>query len=351
MPRHRRGFTLIELLVVIAIIGVLIGLLLPAVQSAREAARRTQCVNNLKQIGLGVMNFESANAQLPPGWGPVPDLPGGPGNSGNSRGSALITVLPYLEQANLFNTFNLRLDVNAAVDNATARNQDVGIFLCPSDPADVKISNTLVGRSNYFASVGNTASQRAGAAAGEEADATRLGIFNIALNSSAARGDANWQKILSTVRLADVLDGTSNTALFSETTRPATQPINDPYSKQNVYYLGASFRNDTPFLPDCNNWDSNNVIGRITYRGLQYHRQLPMTCTYSHTVPPNYAGYDCGSSNFFASHNAARSFHSGGVNVVFSDGSVRFAKDAVNLGVWRALGSRAGGEVVDGASY
>jgi prepilin-type N-terminal cleavage/methylation domain-containing protein/prepilin-type processing-associated H-X9-DG protein len=351
--RRKSGFTLIELLVVISIIAVLIALLLPAVQSAREAARRAQCTNNLKQLGLATLNFESTYSKVPDGAGPVPFLPNGAGGSGSSRASAQAIILPFLEQANLYNTFNLQVDVNGCcvpnnLDNQTSRTQQIAAYLCPSDPASVKLNNTY-GRSNYMASVGNTASQQAGSAAGAESDTGRLGLFNFTIDSATPAGDLGWRKLTSSVRLADITDGTSNTALFSETTRPNFTTANY-YAKENVYILGANFNNYSPYLPDCNNWDLDNVVSRIAYRGLQYYRNLPQTSNYSHTVPPNYEGYDCGSSNYFASHTAARSRHPGGVNAVFSDGSVHFVKSTINLNTWRAVGSRAGGEIISADS-
>src|SRR3981081_2309381 len=105
--RRRRGFTLIELVVVIAIIAVLIALLLPAVQAAREAARRSQCTNNLKQIGLATLKLESTYGKFPDGYGPVSTAPNGPGASGSTRLNPQGQILPYLEQSNLYNAFNL----------------------------------------------------------------------------------------------------------------------------------------------------------------------------------------------------------------------------------------------------
>ncbi len=349
MPKSRfqRGFTLIELLVVIAIIAVLIALLLPAVQAAREAARRAQCTNNLKQIALATHNFESGNSKFPDGWGPVPDLPSGPGNSGNSRGSTIIQILPYIEGAAAYNTFNLRQDVNAAAANGTARNIIVSGFTCPSDPATARMS--LIGYSNYFASLGNTASQRYGSGADEETIIARIGVFNVMVDSTSARGNVNWQKILSSVTIASITDGTSNTAMWAEVKRsnlPSPAPSTSVYDPDNTYYIpNTKFDNGKPVLPDCNDWNVPTT-SRITYRGQQYHRNLPMTSTYSHTVVPNYSGYDCGSSNFFASHTAARSFHPGGVNAAMADGSVRFYKNTIAPTVWGAVGTRAGGEVI-----
>ncbi|AGA28716.1 DUF1559 domain-containing protein [Singulisphaera acidiphila] len=347
--RRRHGFTLIELLVVIAIIAVLIALLLPAVQAAREAARRMQCANNLKQISLSIYNFESTNGQLPDAWGPAPDDgdPTKTGNAGNSRANVQALILGYLEQANLFNAFNFRLDVNSKVQNNTASFQQVSTYLCPSDASSERLGGT--GNNNYFASLGGTASQRIGSAAGEEPDSVSLGLFNVRVNSDAPRGNPDWQKVTSRVRIADIIDGTSNTAMFAEIKRSTLpsgsgtgQPADHP---SRVFYFGTGFDNSKPKLPECNTGSS------LAYRGMQYYRNLPITTTYTHTVPPNYRGFDCGSSNFFAAHIAARSYHPGGVNAVFADGSVHFIKDSINPGVWRAIGTRGGGEVIGADQY
>ncbi len=138
MPRsHRRGFTLIELLVVIAIIAVLIGLLLPAVQAAREAARRSQCVNNLKQMSLAALNFESTYSTMPPGTGPYPIT------SGNkTRSSTAAMVLQYLEQSATYSAFNFEHSVAIGeAANQTAMYQVVSAYVCPSDPNTTKFGD------------------------------------------------------------------------------------------------------------------------------------------------------------------------------------------------------------------
>ncbi|MDR3618458.1 MAG: DUF1559 domain-containing protein [Paludisphaera borealis] len=352
--RRRSGFTLIELLVVIAIIAVLISLLLPAVQSAREAARRAQCTNNLKQIGLAVHNFESTNSKFPDGYAQVPLIPNGGGGSGSSRANVLAQILPFLEQANLYSAFNFEVDVNGccnpnANDNLTARTQLVSAFVCPSDPATTRM-NGNVGYSNYFASVGNTASVRFNTGGDSETNGGKIGIFNVTIDTTTLAPSPNWQKLTSKTTIASVTDGTSNTGLFSETTR-SNIVSGDFYAKENVYTIPPEyFNNDAPTLPACNDWDTS-YVGRIYYRGQQWYRNLPMTAYYSHTVPPNYKGYDCGSTNFYASHTAARSRHPGGANAAFADGSVRFVKDSVNPTTWRGLGSRAGGEVLSADAY
>src|SRR4051812_20569519 len=147
-----RGFTLIELLVVIAIIAILIALLVPAVQKVREAAARAQCQNNLKQMVLGAHNYESSYKKFPPSSGPVP-------TSGTSRASLQALLLPFLEQGNKYNQFRLDLDVNTAAQNQAARDSDVPVYLCPSDPSDSRfsLSPSGYGRCNYYGNMGITA--------------------------------------------------------------------------------------------------------------------------------------------------------------------------------------------------
>jgi prepilin-type N-terminal cleavage/methylation domain-containing protein/prepilin-type processing-associated H-X9-DG protein len=370
MRARRRGFTLIELLVVIAIIAVLIALLLPAVQSAREAARRAQCVNNLKQLALANANFESANSQFIPGCGSYPDQKV---VVGGGRANMLAIVLSYMEQSALYSAFNLQWDINvfgsatAPGPNDTAQMQIVASFNCPSDPSNNRLYN--LGYANYVGSLGGTAAQQAGTATYQEPLTSKLGIFNWSIDQSQAQwldpptnSKQNWPAYLRPVpvTVASVLDGTSNTALFSETRRAnATTtatingfiggvPTNDP---SNVYIVTTN-DNYNPPNQLCV-YGGGNYYTRIIYRGQEYYRNLPQTGYYNHTMTPNSKYWDCGinGSTFAQAHLAARSYHSGGVNVAFCDGSVRFIKDSVNPVSWLAIGTRAGSEVISSDSY
>jgi len=345
MREARRAFTLIELLVVIAIIGILIALLLPAVQKVSEAANRMKCSNNLKQMGLACHNYESAFKTLPPGAGPIPPDP-----TVTSRGSLQALILQYIEQGNKYNQFNFDFDVNSDSHNAAARTQDVPIFVCPSDPSAAQFIEPApislpIGRSNYFGNMGTKAYaplNKNGAVGGVFYYETSLSILRAANRKAAA------------VRLADITDGTSNTAMFSEIKRGNKNGTGTAVDPWDVRYFSSGFNDDTPTLPTCDNLSSS-----LRYSGLQYYRNLISTSLYTHTVPPNYAGGDCADLStrgddigaFFAMHVAARSFHTGGVNVCFADGSVRFISSGINLMTWRQLGTRAGGETLDSSQY
>jgi prepilin-type N-terminal cleavage/methylation domain-containing protein/prepilin-type processing-associated H-X9-DG protein len=332
MKAQRHGFTLIELLVVIAIIAVLIGLLLPAVQKVREAANRSACQNNLKQIALAALNYESTNGYLPPGLGP-------------QTMSLQAIILPYIEQDNVSRLFNANADVNSA-GNAGLADVQIPIYLCPSDPSPNFIAGPdghNRGRCNYYGSAGNTANQFS-------RDAAAVGVFNV----------ADQMNPKPSVKMTQVSDGTSNTGMFAEIKRANAAPLDHSdltnwtwYQRSHVYLINPAVWNDTVInAAVCNNWDDNDNWDLITYKGQEYYRGLPPLSLYTHTVPPNYTGWDCGNGYLYtAAHMAARSYHTGGVNCAFVDGSVHFIRDSIDPTLWRYLGTRSGAEVVDGSQY
>jgi prepilin-type N-terminal cleavage/methylation domain-containing protein/prepilin-type processing-associated H-X9-DG protein len=365
-----RGFTLIELLVVIAIIGVLIALLLPAVQSAREAARRAQCTNNLKQIALAALNFESTYGTLPPGLGPCGLLNNPSGGTCGGRATPLAQVLPFIENSAAYATFNFQIDLSLFGPNTinyTAQTALVSGFICPSDPYDVKMDG-LLAYANYTGSLGNTASMEAGSGSFgfQETKGGALGVFNYRMNRTATRYNPpssttlnpEFRKASGETKISQIKDGTSNTAMFSETKRSFAAAstlagsgvaLDDP---MNVYIVSVVIDNQVvPNAPQGCFYGMANYSTRIYYRGQQYYRAIPQNGYYSHTLTPNTRLFDCGSSNYIQSHNAARSYHPGGVNVSMCDGSVRFVKDGIAENVWRAVGSRAGGEVVSADQF
>jgi len=320
LSTRRAGFTLIELLVVIAIIAILIGLLLPAVQKVREAASRMKCTNNLKQIGLACHNYESTNGFLPP-------VLLGPAN-----GTPIVAMLPYFEQANKYQQFDLNADLNSQA----ARGQDMNILLCPSDQSQGRFSVTLngvsepVGRTNYQANLGAQGWFAA-------TDGTAGPFVRVTGNIG--------------VKITAITDGTSNTAMYGEIkrgnnsfgTNPALQVYNVPFATWDANLATYDYDQATA----C----AAMLTTGFDYTGLQYYRSgVVWTGWYTHTAPPNYKGFDCiRQTGLNRGHIAARSYHTGGVNIVRADGSVSFVRDTIALNVWKAFGSRANGEVVDGS--
>jgi prepilin-type N-terminal cleavage/methylation domain-containing protein/prepilin-type processing-associated H-X9-DG protein len=311
---RRRAFTLIELLVVIAIIAILIGLLLPAVQKVREAAARMKCSNNLKQLGLALHGYHDTKGTLPPGK--------------DSNGfSGMAYLLPFIEQQNVYNQINFTVKESNAANDA-ARQSKVATLLCPSDPvADVPAGTA---GTNYRFNQG----------------------FNILYSGVPDTDPAKpnygmppadgpfWDN--SAVRLTDITDGTSNTAAMSE-------KLKGDWSNSVVTPRSDTFLlNDFPNNPDwwnssCDSLDVTDLSRQANSDiGQEWLQGSHSNSGYYHTNLPNRRSCKKPSGRVAT---LAGSAHSGGVNVVLCDGSVRFVRDSISLTAWRALGSRNQGEV------
>jgi prepilin-type processing-associated H-X9-DG protein len=355
-------------LVVIAIIAVLIGLLLPAVQAAREAARRAQCVNNLKQLGLATHNYVNNVGSFPWGEGPV----------NNNDWSALALTLQFLEQGTVFNTINFCWNCgnpdgphlpfpsgpNVPV-NDTAFTLVLNIALCPSDGrnalTNVGPSGKQFGTINYVASSGAIPYRKTNPCDGIFCRID--GASDPFLGAGPPTGRVKT--------IADVTDGLSNTAAWSERVRGIGYKTNDdggPYldplkPSTTIYFIpditdagtGGSLA-DVPIVYANCTASTAVEIAQGSARGVrvvgqQWFYGNYWACAYSHCMPPNGKLCTAGNDNFGAVAYPANSRHPGGVNVGFGDGSVKFIKATISPQIWWALGTASAGEVISADQY
>jgi prepilin-type N-terminal cleavage/methylation domain-containing protein/prepilin-type processing-associated H-X9-DG protein len=303
------GFTLVELLVVITIIGILIALLLPAVQAAREAARRMQCTNNLKQWGLGMANYESINQAYPAF--PIYITGGNVRYDGTRKRKTFVVPLwPYMEQAALYDAYNFKLDFPEP-ENIKLMAVQTSSYFCPTDRQGFWKAGEPDGqthyrsRGNYVVNWGYCDYEQL-----RPKYALRLGPFR-------ATG--------AYTRVADVRDGLSNTMFLSE----VIQAVSDiDYDKRGDFF------NDDRCAAQFMTYNTPNS-GYDKLNECPADNTMPALC-----VP--------GTSEFYAT---ARSKHSGGVNVALGDGSVHFISDSIAVDTWRSLSSMASDEPISGTSF
>jgi prepilin-type N-terminal cleavage/methylation domain-containing protein/prepilin-type processing-associated H-X9-DG protein len=345
----RRGFTLIEILVVIAIIGSLVALLLPAVQSAREAARRGQCASNLRQVGLAMHNYHTSLGVFPPGR-----LRSTVDHNGRCY-SAYAYLLPHLDQAPIYNATNFGLNPdntpNASVagenglqpENTTCLFTNLNVLLCPSDffvhRADQKALH------NYPLSTGTTFAVSA-------RNPTGIPITGIFFENSA-------------IGVESITDSSSQTVCVGVTViSDGTPGFWDAVSPTNGFVLALG-GNDSTTGPQLINYPADCTGPGLKLnmtRGVIWLYRAPGHSMYNHARPPNDPGVDCrgglphsSDTNFFwdrLSHNVtAHSRHPGGVQALRCDGSVIFVKNSINPAIWSALGSRNCGEIMSSDAF
>jgi prepilin-type processing-associated H-X9-DG protein len=337
----------VELLVVIAIIGILIALLLPAVQSAREAARRTQCLNNLKQFGLAMHNYESTNKRFPAAqinleknYASDPEYIAWTASTGKSlpdnayfNWGVHAFLLPYMEQDALAGQIDYDVNPN---NQLAIRRTKIGMFVCPSEVNQVTTGNNQqAGKNNYRGCTGRHTVQ------GANNDGVITLFNNVRFGHRQDR--SKWG-----VRPGDILDGLSNTAAFSE--RALGDEVAGKYNEKGDWIQDSSattpvkdsttlaYRNSCLGNTSTTDIDSNG--GQFWYQG-NYRISL-----YNHVVPPNKKSCKIDGKVGSAGAHAASSYHPGGVNVLMADSSVRFVRDAVSADVWSAVAGRKDGKTI-----
>ncbi len=382
--RRLNGFTLVELLVVIAIIGILIALLLPAVQAAREAARRGQCANSLKQIGLATTNFESAQQQFPPGR-LFPDWVhrGQPQVSYTSHNgvdqtaatgektgfySVHVRILPYMESQVIYDMIDFqraqskRMTSGGAPYNLNyqAYAQAESLFICPSD----KNTGRVISENNYRCNFGGSTPY-----GGANSDYQQTSFDSVA-DGLPVLGNGAFTAGRG-VRAQEFTDGVSKTVFFSERDKGSDlDPSRQLPTKTDIVTMQRRSHSVPPptrdvMFQDCLGYKAKidpfnfTAPGRWGRTGSSsdYSNGWPFagydSTQYNHVAPPNWSGQDCGNWSSIpdtpGEHAiiSARSSHSGLVNVVFGDGHVTTVSDGVDLAVWRAMGTRNGAETVD----
>jgi prepilin-type N-terminal cleavage/methylation domain-containing protein len=316
----RRGFSLIELLVVVGIIGLLVTLILPAVQAAREAARRAQCSNNLHQIGIALNSYEKDHSVFPLGK--------------NGKGLSLhAMILPYIDQYNLYNSINFSVTTFSASvindPNYTAASTRVSSFLCPSEKLMNSSEQGGTGRTSYAGNGG-------------------YGLQTFGFNGLFT-DDASLRNI-PPLGFAAITDGASQTTSIGEWTIGFWQlgnldPLTATFDTEDL----SAPREFEDFAQACSNLNprtANILFGKVCYwiEGQTGYSIL------NHVLPPG--GHSCtnGGDLIYGAFSAG-SYHAAGLNVLFSDGHSRFLKNSINISIWRALSTPAGNEVVSEEMY
>ena len=297
--RHR-GFTLIELLVVIAIIGALLGLLLPAVQKVREAAARTQCLNNLKQIGLALQNYHDTQNSFPPGY--VSNFDAAGDDTGPGWGWAAF-ILPQMEQQNLYNAIQLNQNIEVP-GNSGVRVRPVKSYICPSDSVPP----------TWTAMKYDAAGNPVGAIC-DVASASYVGVFGV--TEPGVDGEGIFFRN-SAVKIADITDGTSQTLMVGERSFRWCQ------ATWTGVIPGASMVPPPGSPASAGEWNSAGFVLGHTFEG---------------TGGPGSPGTEV---------NGFSSRHTQGSNFLFADGHVQFLHESVDHQVYKALSTRAGGEAIGG---